>query len=148
MASNSKREGILRHLERALRGLSWVRTVVREQPGAPEDLEKYGQTQFPVVAVLGKLPTPRKERQAGRGKEFVSSLDALLVVYALESKAPDELVSSMADDLWTALFADRSCGGLALDLTVLPEFEKQAYSPYLAFSLIARVTYAHDHTGI
>lgn len=148
MGSDSKREGVLRHMEHALRGLSWVRTLAREQPGAPSDLEKYGQTQFPVVALLGKLPVPRKERSAGRGKEFVSTLDALLVVYALESQTPDELVSSMADDLWAALFADRSCGGLAMDLTVLPEFEKAAYPPYLAFSLIARVTYAHDHTGI
>ena len=148
MASDSKRERILEHLATAVRTLDWVRTVVREQPGKPADLDKYGQTQFPIAALVGKLPAPRKERLAGRGKEFVSTLDVLLVVYALENQTPDSLVSSMADDLWTAIFADRKRGGVAMDTTVLPEVEKAAYPPYLAFSMIARVTYTHDETGI
>jgi len=148
MASDSKRERILQNLIAGLGSLSWVRTVVREQPGEPADLDRYAQTQFPVVAVLGRLPVPKKERQAGRGKEFVSQLDVLLVVYALEVQAPDVEVSSMADDIWAAIFADRHRGGLAMDTTVLPELEKGIYSPYVAFSLVACVTYVHDDKGI
>jgi len=148
MAANSKRERILQHLAASVGALDWVRAVLREQPGQPADLDKYGQTQFPLVALAAGLPAPRKERLAGKGKEFVSTLDALLVVYALEDQTPDSLVSSMADDLWVAVFGDRRRGGLAMDTTVLPEVEKAAYPPYLAFSMTARVTYAHDETGI
>jgi len=144
---SSKRERITQDILAALQGLGWVRTVTRRPYAYAEDLEGFAQTQFPVVSLLAHLPRPVQERRAGAGKEFVSTLDIDCYVFALEAQTPDTAVSSMLDDVWRALFADRRRGGLALDTTVLPETEAAHRPPYVGFWLRVRVTFVHDHAG-
>ncbi len=148
MAADSKRERIILALIARLHGLGWVRTVARRPYAYAEELDSFAQTQFPVVSLLAQLPKPEQERRAGAGKEFVSTLDVDLYVFALEASTPDAALSSMLDDLWRALFQDRRLGGLALDLTVLPETEAAHRPPYVGAWLRARVTYVHDHLGM
>ncbi len=148
MAENSKRERIIQNVVDSLRTLPWVKTLTREQAGDPGDLDAYAQTQFPVLATVGQLPQPREERRCGRAKEFLSDLDVELYLYALNAATPDAGISSMLDDIWAAIFADRTRGGLAMDTSVLSDVAKAVYPPYVAVALIVRVTYIHDSTGI
>lgn len=144
---SSKREQIVQHVVAALQNLSWVRCVTRRPYTYAEELEGFAQTQFPLVSLLAHLPKPVQERRAGAGKEFVSTLDLDCYVFALAAQTPDETLSSMLDDVWRVLFADRRRGGLALDTTVLPETEAAHRPPYVGLWLRARVTYVHDHSG-
>lgn len=144
----SKRERIVRDILAAVQSLDWVTTVVRRPYAWAEELDGFAQTQFPVVSALAHLPKPVQERRAGAGKEFVSTLDVDIYVFALEAATPDATLSQMLDGLWQALFADRRRGGLAMDTTVLPETEAAHRPPYVGAWLRARITYVHDHTGM
>ncbi len=144
----SKRESILQDLTTVAQGLPWVRTVVRRQPADPGSLKAYAQTQFPVLAVAGGLPTVVRERRAGLGREYRSELPVTLTVYAMELATPDADVSSMASGLWTAMLADPTRGGAALNCEPLPYLGHEVTPPYVVFGFKLRVTYLHDHTSI
>ncbi len=148
MAEASKRELIIRDLVDTVTGLHWARTVARRPYAHAEELDCFAQTQFPVLSLLAHLPKPVQERRAGAGKEFVSTLDVDIYVFALQARTPDETLSAMLDDLWRVLFQDRRRGGLALDTTVLPETEAAHRPPYVGAWLRARISYVHDHRGI
>lgn len=148
MAENSKRERIISRLTEQIKTLPWVRTVTREPYEYVDDLERFAQTQFPVLSIVAGLPEPQETRRAGKGREYVSNLGVHLFVYALAASTPDESISSMADDVWKTILADPKQGGLALDTALLPETEKTVHQPYVGFWLAARVVYAHDSSGI
>ena len=150
MAENSKREQIILKVIEELEELSSIKTVVRKLP-EHSDLETFALTQFPVIAVVGKLPVPAEHisgRKPAAADIMVSILTVDLYVYFQERESPDSMISNLADDLWVKLNADQTKGKLVIS-TVLRMAENPEYwDPFVAFKLSCRFGYVHTIGGI
>jgi len=156
MAINSKREQILEALENNINDIPAIVKVKRVQL-AFADLENFAGTQLPLVAVVGKLPSPsphRAGRSTGLHDKFISTLTIELFCYAMDNVNPDTLVSNLADDLWAKIHSDTTLiteaypKGLTLEVVVSPEVTVGIWDPYVVFKMNCSYKYVHGTGGI
>lgn len=150
MASNSKREQILEAIVAELGGISSIVTVMRTLQSY-KDLRNFAITQFPAVAVIGRLPQPKEHiagRRVGGVDTVVSELTVDLYAYFQNAKTPDTQISSLLDDLWAGLYADQTKGGLVISTILTPEELTEFWEPYGAFKLSVVMRYHHTEGGI
>ncbi len=152
MADNSRREQLLLKLVEALEEISAIRQVTRVQPNTLDDIRRYSSQQMPLVAVIGGVPQPR-EHKTGRGPGgvdvVISDLMVELFIYFMDNKNPDSTLSSLMDDIWAKLYSNQTLGfKFCQGLRISPKVEIAAWSPYVAFSLSATITYHHTTGGI
>lgn len=150
MAENSKREQIILRVIAELEEIPSIRTVVRKLP-ENSDLKTFALTQFPVIAVVGKLPIPAEHisgRRPARADVMVSKLTVDLYVYFQERESPDSMISNLADDLWVKLNEDQTKNGLVIS-TILRMTENPEYwDPFVAFRFSCEFKYIHTTGGI
>lgn len=153
MAENSKREQIICQVIGEIRTVPAIKTVVRGKK-THQDLQAFALPQFPVAAVVGKLPHPI-EKKSGRvpgGVDLIkSSLAIDVYIYDMVDVIDDtteEKLSSLADDLWRVLYADPLKGDLCLETLLKIEDDPEYWEPFLAFRIIANTVYLHTTGGI
>jgi hypothetical protein len=150
MAENSKREQIILWIVSLLEDISSISTVTRKMQ-AYSDLEEFALPQFPVAAVVGRLPVPL-EKKSGRkagGVEIVRSKLAVdIFVYIQDNVNPDSAISTIADDIWVKLYADQLKGGLVIDTTLNIDENHAYWEPFVAFKITDNSIYVHDTGGI
>lgn len=153
MAANSKREQLLVKVAQKLGTISAIETVSRKGFSDFHELENYANTQLPVAVVLGGLPQP-SEKFSGRTRKLDQSQSKLsvdIIVYALDNDTPDTTVSTLADDIWSTLYADMTLGLTSvtvLDIRIIPETEVLVFAPYVAFKITLVITYLHGKESI
>lgn len=151
MASNSRREQLLVLLTNKLGELSEIKTVQRVRP-VFADLDSIASTQLPMIAVVGRLPSPVQKKQGRKQNDpeiFISKLGIDLYFYGLANEDPDTWVSYYADDIWSKLYEAPTFGKKwVLELTVTPEVEVGIFDPYIVFRIICTLTYLHTVGGI
>lgn len=151
MAANSKREQLLNRVEALLGGLSSLSYVERKPLQGIKELQAYPQTQLPLAVVLGGMPVP-DEKFSDRTRKLdkvQSTLGVNVIVYALDNVTPDTTISTLADDIWTAIYQDITLGfKWVLGLRIVPEANVAMWDPYVAFSMLVNITYLHDKGGI
>lgn len=150
MATNSKREQIIQANIDLISSLSWVNVVKRTVPQY-KDLKNFAITEFPVVAVVGRLPVPiekKSSRTAARVDQIISRLVVDGYVYLMVNEEVDNLISNRADDIWKKLYTDPTRGNLVVDLEVKLYEEIQTLSPFAAFKISAIHKYIHNTGGI
>jgi len=151
MAKNSKREQILVYHKKYLIGkVSSISHVVRVMPQYA-DLQHFAVTQFPLAAVVGKLPVP-VEKISGRDGSavdiIISSLKIENYVYLQERENPDSLISNIVDDVWAKCYSNVTYGGLVLSTTLDVSEDIEYWDPFIAFKLTTEVKYKHSTGGI
>ena len=151
MAANSKRELILAKLKTTLDAVSSLNHVERKPLKGISDLEAYPSTQIPVAVILGGMPSPNENFSERTRKldKVRSTLTATIIVYAMDNENPDSKISTLADDLWSAIYADITLGySWILGLRIVPDVDVAFWEPYCAFSFAVDITYIHDKEGI
>lgn len=151
MAANSKREQLLNKVVSLMEGLASISTVKRVQPTGFEQLKAYATTQLPLAVVLGGLPVPREKFSNRTRKLDVvhSDLGVDIFVYAMDNITPDSTISSLADDIWVALYEDITQGfKWVLGTRVIPEPATGIWEPYCGLNMRAVITYQHTKGGI
>ncbi len=153
MAQNSKRESIICRVMDELQGASCIKSVVRGKK-THHDLQQFALTQFPVAAVVGRLPRPM-EKKSGRvpgGVDVIkSSLAIDVFIYDQVNVIDDtteEKISSMADDIWRVLYADPLKNQLCLETLLTIEDDPEYWEPFLAFRIVVNTIYLHTTGGI
>jgi len=151
MARNSKREQILVYHKKNLIGkVSSIKTVVRKMPEY-SDLQQFAVTQFPVAAMVGRLPMPKEKMSSRDGSAvdiIISKLSIDNYVYIQEMEDQDSMISQIVDDVWVKCYSDVTYGGLVLS-TILKVHENPEYwDPFIAFRLTSEVIYKHTTGGI
>lgn len=150
MAENSKREQIILRVVEELEQVSSITTVVRKTPNL-SDLNMFALTQFPVVAVLGRLPVADPHisgRSKARADRFISSLTVDLFVYFQEREAPDSMISNLADDLWVKLNEDQTKNNLVISTLLKMTENPEYWDPFVAFNMVCNFKYVHTIGGI
>jgi len=146
----SIRETIITTLETTVGTIKTVKTVKRTIQGH-EMLSEFAETQFPVVAIVGRLPQPIPHR-SGRTKAdndmFISTLTIDFYCYVLENKDEDTAISELAEALWIKLYSDPTVGDNCLQMDLSFDGNVERWSPFVAFRLICNVKYVHDIGGI
>lgn len=151
MAKNSIREQILVYHARYLIGkVSSISTVIRLLPKY-SDLQNFAVTQFPVAAVVGRLPVPDEKISSRDGSAvdiIISSLKIDNYIYIQERDDPDTELSNLVDDVWAKCYSNVTYGGLALSSTLEVHEEPEYWDPFIAFKLTSIVKYKHSTGGI
>lgn len=153
MAENSKREQIICRVIEEVKCVPVIKTVVRGKK-THHDLQQFALPQFPVAAVVGKLPRPvekKSNRMPGAVDLIKSSLAIDVFIYDMVEVIDDtteEKISSLADDVWVALYNDPLKNGLCLETTLNIEDDPEYWEPFLAFRMIANTVYLHTTGGI
>ena len=151
MASNSKREQLLVKVKEVLEGLDSIAYVDRKPLQGISELQTYPNTQIPLAAVLGDMPVP-DEKYSGRTRKLDvvrSTLNINIVVYIMDNETPDTTISTIADDIWVALYNDLTLGfDWVISMRLIPDVNTAVWTPYAAFSIVCQVEYLHDKTGI
>ncbi len=153
MAKNSKREKIICQVMDELNGVPAIKTVVRGKK-THHDLQQFALTQFPVAAVVGRLPRPiekKSGRVPGRVDLIKSSLTIDVFIYDQVNVIDDtteEKISDLADDVWRCLYADPLKNELVLETLLSIEDDPEFWEPFLAFRLIVKTIYLHTTGGI
>ncbi|RLC88911.1 MAG: hypothetical protein DRJ03_01330 [Chloroflexi bacterium] len=150
MAANSLRERILVQLVSTVSDVEAISTVRRTKQSYAK-LKEFAVTQFPVVAIVGRLPQPLehiKGRAPGGADLFVSDLQVDFFVYGMANEDEDTLVSNLADDLWAVLHADQTVNNLAISTSLVFTEDPQYWPPFVAFKLTATIKYKHLIGGI
>jgi hypothetical protein len=151
MADNSKREQLLIKVKETLEDISSISYVDRKPLQGISELQSYPNTQIPLSVVLGNMPVP-DEKYSNRSRKLDvvrSTLDINIITYIMDNETPDSTISSIADDIWAALYADVTQGfDWVLNTRLIPEVETAVWTPYAAFSIVAQIEYLHDKTGI
>lgn len=151
MAKNSLRERILvYHEKQLLNKIKSISHVIRTIPSY-SDLQQFAVTQFPLIAMVGKLPVPR-EKMSDRSREavdvIISDLSIENFVYMQQREDVDSLISEIVDDVWTKCYSDPSYGGLVWGTTLEATGDVAYWDPFVAFKLISKITYKHTTGGI
>lgn len=149
MATNSIREQILTQVKTTLEAVSAVGSVKRKVFSDLSDLKEIPFPQFPVVFMTGGLPVPLRGgyvtlRESGQTYNLRSILSIHLRVYGLDKDNPDTALSSDAEDIWDALYADPTVNSLAEGVTIRPEPTTLFLEPFYRFDMIYDVEYIHD----
>lgn len=154
MAKNSIREQILVYHEKYLIGkVKSIKTVIRTMPSY-DDLQQFAVTQFPVAAMVGRLPVPEDRRLSSRGLTslerdvITSTMKIDNTIYLMEAENPDTEISNIMDDVWAKVYSDLTYGGLTIGLEIIPEEETGVLDPFVAFRLVTEVKYQHSRGGI
>lgn len=149
MAANSKREQIIVKVEAELNAVASISHVVRKRP-TYESLQSFPITQLPVVAIVSGIPKPVPHNVGRRPPKdvFQSELRLSLYCYFQANANPDTTLSTLLDDLWAALYADTTKGGLVIDTTLDPEPTHDFWDPFYAFKLDVITQYYHNKGGI
>lgn len=149
MATNSKREQIIVANKTLVESISSISTVTRTLQDY-SDLQEYASTQFPVCAVVGRLP--KFDEKLSRRTCVVDKVKAELkidfYVYIHANVNPDTQVSTIADDLFAKLYTDQTRGNLVTKTLVKLEENLNYWSPFVAFKGTVIHEYYHDTTGI
>jgi hypothetical protein len=151
VAINSKRELLILSDVAILEDISAIKTVTRTLLSYSDLKDDFALTQLPVCAVVGRLPVPTNhyDKRTGHPDFMVSSLNVDIYVYFQERVNMDSEMSSLLDDLWVALYADPSRGGLCITTTIeLSEQSHQVWEPFVAFQLVVKHQYQHTPGGI
>ena len=151
MAKNSKREQILVYHEKYLIGkVKSIKTVLRSMP-IYATLQEFAITQFPIAAVVGRLPVPIEKVSSRDGSAvdiIISSLNIDNYIYIQEKENPDTVISDIMDDIWAKCYSDVTYNGLALSTILKVHEEPEYWDPFTAFRLTSQVRYKHDTGGI
>jgi len=151
MAKNSIREQILVYHKRYLIGkVSSISHVVRVMPKYA-DLQQFAVTQFPLAAIVGRLPVPKEKISSRDGSAvdlIISSLKIDNFIYLQEREDPDSVISEIVDDVWAKCYSNVTYGGLAMSTTLKVSEDVEYWDPFIAFKLTAEVVYKHSTGGI
>jgi len=149
MATNSKREQIILTDLELVKTVTEIKTPIRVMPQKSE-LDNYAQTQFPVAAVVGRLPIPLEKKQ-GRTPDvdqIKSQLKVDVFVYLQINDNVDSEISDLADSLFGALYQDQQRGKLCIETLVKINEKTNVWAPFAAFQITAIHTYVHGIGGI
>lgn len=150
MADNSKREQIILWVIKEVKELVSIKSVIRKLQ-AYSDLEEFAVTQFPVVAVVGRLPVP-DEHISGRRKAHadisISELIVDLYCYFQNRENPDSMLSNLADDLWRKLNEDQTKSNLVISTLLQMTENPEYWDPFVAFKVSCKFKYIHTVGGI
>lgn len=151
MAKNSTREQILVYHEKyILKGIKGIAHVIRTLP-AYSDLQSFASTQFPLVAMVGKLPVPR-EKMSSRDRSkvdlIISDLAIENYIYLMTREDQDTVISDLVDDLWAKCYSVPDYGGLVLGTVVEVTGDVVQWDPFVAFKITSNVAYKHTTGGI
>ena len=151
MAKNSLRERILvYHEKQLLKKIKSISHVIRTLPNY-SDLQNFPVTQFPLVAMVGKLPVP-VEKMSSRDRSVVDVIISRLsienFVYMQTREDQDSVISEVVDDVWAKTYSDPTYGGLVLGTTVEVTEDVVQYDPFVAFKLTSKIDYKHSTGGI
>jgi len=149
MAANSKREQIIISDFNLVQAVPSIKSPIRTLPEYAE-LTCYAQTQFPVCAVVGRMPVPN-EKFSQRGvavDQIRSEIKVDIFVYLQVNEDADSLISSVADDLFKQLYTDESRGKLVYETTIKIKEKVNIWNPFVAFQMTAIHKYIHDTGGI
>jgi hypothetical protein len=151
MATNSKREQILVYHTKYLIGkVKSISHVVRVMPDYA-GLQNFAVTQFPLAAVVGRLPIPKEKKSSrdGSGVDLILSLLSIdNYIYLQERENPDTVMSNIMDDVWTKCYSDVTYGGLVISTILKVNKEPEYWEPFVAFKLTSEVVYQHTTGGI
>lgn len=149
MAANSKREQIILANKAIIESVDTVshteRTVLQYS-----QLEDFAITQFPCIAIVGRIPIPVEKHLSRNGDVdlIISNLKVDLYCYLIANEEVDSAISSLMDDLWTALYADQRRGGLTLSTEIKPGENHEFWAPFAAFKMTISHRYKHGIGGI
>lgn len=149
MSVNSLREQIIvanKTIVEALFGITTVTRTVQEY----SELQNFAVTQFPVVAIVGRVPVPKSKRTGRNGQVdlILSELNVDFYCYLMNNEEIDTAISSLLDDLWVALYSDQTRGGLVMTTEVTADNRIEYLAPFAAFRLTVLHTYKHGPGGI
>ena len=151
MAKDSIREQILVYHEKYLIGkVKSISHVVRVMPSY-SDLQQFAVTQFPLAAVVGRLPVPKEKMSARDGSAvdvIISSLNIDNYIYVQEKENPDSKLSDILDDVWAKCYSDVVYNGLVLSSILKVNEQPEYWEPFIAFKLTSEVIYKHTTGGI
>jgi len=151
MAENSKREQIIMADYALVSAVSSIKAVQRVMPAFAE-LENFAQTQFPVCAIVGRLPVPLEKRSTREINvdQIISEIKVDVFTYLQERAGQnvDTEISNIADDLWAALYNDQARGGLVIDTIIQINEKVNVWNPFAAFQITAIHKYVHYTGGI
>jgi len=149
MAENSKREQIITADYNLITAVPAVETAQRVMPDYTS-LKCYAQTQFPVSAVVGRMPTPLEKFSDRRVNvdQIISELKTDIFVYLQVNSDMDSMISNVADDCWAALYQDQTRDGLCIETTLELNEKVNLWKPFAAFQITAIHKYVHDTGGI
>lgn len=152
MGTNSRREQILVALKALLETLPSIKKVSRRQPTSPEDLRRIAGTQMPYIAMIGGVPQPKEHmsgRHAGGVDAVISDLSVNLFCYFMDNTTADSTLSDIMDDVWAMVYTDQTLGfKFVTSTTLMPQAQVAVWEPYVAFSMITKITYHHTTGGI
>lgn len=151
MATNSKREQIIELTYNMVKTVSSIKSPLRTMPNYAE-LQEFAQTQFPVCAVVGRMPIPLEKRSTRKINvdQIISELkvDVFTYLQVRSGNQVDTEISNLADDLWAALYNNQNRGGLVIDTTIKINEKINVWNPFAAFQITAIHKYVHDTGGI
>lgn len=149
MSANSKREQIILTDKALVETVTELKTIQRAMPQKSE-LDCFAQTQFPVAAVVGRLPIPIEKRQ-GRSPDtdqIISELKVDIFVYLQVNDNVDTEISYLADSLFGALYLDQQRGKLCIETAIKINEKTNVWAPFAAFQITAVHKYVHGIGGI
>lgn len=150
MAENSIREQLILSDIAIAESISAISVVVRTIQ-TYSDLQSFAITQFPVAAIVGRLPIPAN-KFSGRIKssidQVISNLRVDLYVYFMNNENSDSMLSNLLDDMWVALHTNPTRNNLCLTTRLEMTEDIQIYAPYGAFRITCVHEYKHDTGGI
>lgn len=151
MADNSKRERLIIANKDLIDSVETIKTVLRVRP-TYSDLQNFAQTQFPVAAIVGRLPVPepKDDTRTGTHEQFIMELKVDAFIYLQVNDDADTEISDFADDLWEVLLsADQKRGMKECFFTEVTLHEKiHVYRPFAAFQVTITHKYITDTGGI
>ncbi len=153
MAANSIREQILVKVETILNNIDAINSVKRKVISSVQELKEIPFPLFPVTYMTAGLPVPKGGgyvtlRESGESSKVRSILSINLRTYGLDKSDPDTAISSLAEDIYSGLYADPTVGALAESVTVRLQRETLFFEPFYRFDMIFDVEYIHDTDGI
>jgi hypothetical protein len=152
MAANSRRERIILAQKVILEGLSSINHVQRKQPSSLSELEQYPITQMPLLALVTGLPSPQNKtrgRKPGGPDFFHSELVSKVYCYGQDKITPDTTISSLLDDIWSALHSNQTLGlKFVTSCIISPGVETGIWDPYYSFVVECKYMYYHTTGGI
>jgi len=161
MSENSKREQIIEITEQLIKEVPSIKSVLRIMPQYA-DLQNFAQTQFPVIAIVAKLPVPAEKIETRNGfvDQIISELKIDIFVYlqfksamnlnskSINPKWVDSEISDIADDLFAKLYENQNRNNLVIKTEVKLNEELNVWDPFIAFQLTVIHNYVHSIGGI
>jgi len=151
MGTNSIRERLIVADAELIEKITTIKTVRRSMQ-MYADFKQFTTQQFPVAAVVGRLPVPdfHLVRQTGHVDYCISELrvDVYIYFHQQDIEKMDTEISDIVEDLWVQLFTDPTRGGLCITTQVTMDENIGVLRPYAAFNLIVSHQYQHTIGGI